>query len=98
MEAEIIVSNIGYSTKEKRVLESINNLLNTKAGTLAGNREFGLDYSCLDKPIKVAEALLIQDIYVKVQQFEPRANIQSVNCTIDGKDGKITTRMVIEVV
>lgn len=99
MTADIIVQNAGqFPTKEKRVLESLTNLISTKAGAQAGNREFGIDQSCLDKPIKTAEALLIQEIYIKTKKFESRAEVKSVKCQRDGMSGKISIRMVIEIV
>ena len=95
MKADIIVQNAGqFPTKEKRVLESLTNLISTKAGTQAGNREFGIDQSCLDKPIKTAEALLIQEIYIKTKKFESRADAKSEHCQRDAMSGKKTVRMV----
>ena len=61
------------------------------------NREFGLNAAYIDKPITTATALATADIYDKIGEYEPRAEIVSIEFTTDYKRGILKPKVEVEV-
>lgn len=72
-------------------------LLGTRAGTLALDREFGLDWSFLDMPTEAAKAACAAEILEKIRRYEPRAHVARV--TFGGDvNGKFTPRIEVDAI
>ena len=87
-----IDSNITQVSKE--IMESLNTLYSTPAGTVPCDRAFGIDMSLLDKPINVAKALLTAEYISKTKKYESRATVVSVEVSVDER-GVLTSKVVI---
>lgn len=61
------------------------------------NREFGLNAAYIDKPITTATALATADIYDKIGEYEPRAEIVSIEFTTDYERGILKPKVEVEV-
>lgn len=70
-------------------------LLGTRAGTLALDRDFGLDWSFLDLPTETAKAACAAEIYAKIAKYEPRAHLAQVTFRSDAS-GRFLPRIEVD--
>lgn len=74
------------------VLQNVGLILATPKGTVPLYREFGIDFTVVDRPMNVAKKLLLRSsIKEAIDKFEPRAMI--VDIILDG-DNSNTGRMI----
>lgn len=66
----------------------------TPAGTMPGNRAFGIDRSALGRPPDVARNLLTAEIIKKTALFEPRVSVSRVDWTADA-NGQLIAKVVL---
>jgi phage baseplate assembly protein W len=59
------------------------------------DREFGFDYSMIDKPMAIAEAVLAQEVAMKISLYEPRAQFRSISYVRDELIGKLSPSVVV---
>lgn len=91
---QIEIEFIGEESEE--ILKCLNTLFKTPAGTVALDRNFGLDISFLDMPVKVIENLLALELINKVRVYEPRVKVKTVAIyDIDAK-GRVKAKVVVE--
>ena len=57
-------------------------------GSVPLERSYGIDVDLVDDPSVVAQALLQQEIIEKVEKYEPRVLVKSVEISIEGSDLK----------
>jgi len=69
-------------------------VLSTVQGTLALDREFGIDSSYLGRPEETAHALYAAECIVKVPKYVPTVKVQSVTWSAD-QNGKAKPKVVI---
>ena len=65
------------------VLQNIAVILSTPMGTVPLYRDFGLDWSFLDKPTPVAKVLMVAPVKEAIQRWEPRATVLDVSFSED---------------
>lgn len=63
-------------------------LLSTTEGSVPLDRSYGIDVDLVDDPSVVAQALLQQEIIEKVEKYEPRVLVKSVEIIIEGSSLK----------
>ena len=63
------------------VLQNIAVILSTPKGTVPLYRDFGLDWTILDKPMPVAKVMLISEVREAIERWEPRAEVVNVYST-----------------
>ncbi len=80
------------------IMQNLKVLFSTPAGTVALDRDFGIDWSILDNPINVAKTLLIVEYTEKVREYEPRVEVKEVTYTYDELNGKIIPKVVVGIV
>ena len=80
---------------EAEVAQNVRMILTTPVGTLALDRQFGLDFSILDQPIERAQALLAVEIFQKLKRYEPRVELVRVRFSGNGPDGKLTPSVIV---
>lgn len=61
------------------VIQNIALILSAPKGSVPFHREFGLDWSALDKPMPIAKSLLIPEIREAIETWKPRATFVSVS-------------------
>jgi phage baseplate assembly protein W len=74
---------------EKEIIQNVRHLLATPEMTVIFNREFGLNFSNLDKPLNIVKTRLIIDINKKIRRYEPRAIIEDIEFQGDAETGYI---------
>ncbi len=82
----------------KSVIQNIAVLLSTRKGTVPMYREFGLDWRALDKPMPRALQLLRVDIKEAIEEFEPRAQVLSIEFEADASNpGMLISSVEVEI-
>lgn len=102
IDTENIVGNLtplfNFSATEiEEIIQNIHVGMTTPKGTVPLDRDFGIDWSCLDLPIQQAKAKLTIDYIEQIPKFDSRAKVKSVSFTSD-RDGQLKPKVVIEIV
>lgn len=86
-------------TKEmENISECLQVLYSTPVGSVALDRDFGIDWSFLDLPMPAAKAQLESELIQKTKKYEPRVQVQEVQWEYDGKNGKMKPKVVVTIV
>ena len=70
--------NFAPSSEEAEVVQNVRTILATRVGTVPLDRDFGVSWEHLDKPLPVARSLMRAEVIEAIERYEPRANIESV--------------------
>ena len=89
--------NLAPETLTEEILQNLSTILQTIKNTAPLYRNFGISGSFLDKPIPVAESLLVAEIYEAVEQYEPRAEIVGITFEKDESTGKLNPCLEVEI-
>lgn len=85
----ISIRMIGFAeTEERDIRRCLTALYSVRVGEQPLDREFGLDWSCLDKPVPIAKNLLALEIIEKTKKYEKRAAVERVEFQT-GEDGQL---------
>lgn len=85
---------IGELPDSEDVLTCVRTIVMTPAGTVPLDRDFGIDISCLDLPLPVAQNMLTLEVVQKVELYEPRVKVDEVALSLTG-DGQVTAKVVL---
>ena len=86
-------------TEELRhIADCLNILYRTPVGSVALDRDFGLDWSFLDLPLPAAKARLEAELIQKTMKYEPRVRVHEILWEYTGRNGKIKPKVVLEIV
>ena len=80
------------------VLRCLRVLLGSEIGSLALDREFGIDWSFLDQPLLAARAMLETELIQKIRRYEKRVSVKEIQWTGDGLSGQMKPKVVVELV
>ena len=70
--------NFAPKTETEEVVQNVRTILATRVGTVPLDRDFGVSWEHLDKPLPVARALMQSEVIEAIARYEPRANIEAV--------------------
>ena len=87
--------NLAPQTLYEEVIQNVWFLLSSLEYDIPLNREFGLNAAYIDKPITTATALATADIYDKIGEYEPRAEIVSIDFTTDYERGILKPKVEV---
>jgi phage baseplate assembly protein W len=76
---EISIKEVSDTAEDVRRCLQV--LLGTRAGTLALDRDFGLEWDFLDMPLEAAQAACSAELIAKIERYEPRAVVKRVTFT-----------------
>ena len=96
---KIIFTN--ESEQKADILRCLNTLYSTPTGTVALDRDFGLDWSVLDLPLERAKGRLTIEIIEKTRKYEPRVEVVKVNFPsnlLESVNGKLSGEVVLKIV
>jgi phage baseplate assembly protein W len=81
---------------KNEIFQNIKYIVLTEYFSVPLDREFGMDYSMVDKPMAIAEAVLSQEVAMKIALYEPRAQFREISFVRDEMIGKLspTVRIV----
>lgn len=80
------------------IYRNVQTIINTPAGTVPFDRDFGIDWSLLDMPIAQAKARLTIEYIEKIRRYEPRAKVKEIDFVDDPLNGTIKPKVVIGIV
>lgn len=90
----VVTSDIEESKKFiAEVTETIQTIITTPVGSIPLYRNFGIDMSALGYPPAVAKEMLSQELIEKIELFEPRIIVETIDIVTKadgGLDVKIT--------
>lgn len=69
------------------ILQCIRIILGTIEGTVFLDRRFGISPEIIDEPLNKIE-MLNEEIYKKIEEYEPRAEVTSIKIKTDNLEGK----------
>jgi len=92
---ELITDFVDNLEIAEEIIRNIRMIFTTPMGTVPFDRDFGIDWSILDKPLPQAKGLLTVEYINKVRQYEPRARVQEVTYKHEGTDGSLIPKVVI---
>ncbi len=95
------ISFLNESEQKADILRCLNVLYSTPLGTVALDREFGLDWSVLDLPLEMAKGRLTIEIIEKTRKYEPRVEVVKVcfdTQLVEGLNGKLAGNVVLKFV
>ena len=80
------------------IIQNIKTILSTSKFSVPLDREFGLNITMLDAPLKVAQAKLTAEIIAAIKKYEPRVLVKKVFYQGDALDGILipVVRVVIK--
>jgi hypothetical protein len=94
---ESVELNIEPQTVEEEVLQNLWFLFSTIEYQIPLDRGLGLTPDYVDKPIETAKALATTDLYDKVEQYEPRAEIVDISFKIEPETGILKPIVEVEI-
>lgn len=65
-------------TEVHEILQNIRTILNTRIGSVPLDREFGISWEHLDKPVQVAKTRMMVDVIDALEKHEPRVRVKEV--------------------
>lgn len=95
-----LIVNFEPTSVVEEVIQNVKTIMATQKGTVPLDRDFGLDWSFIDKPLQVAQAIMSSQAVQQINKYEPRAKIVSIGFDKDALsalDGKMVPRLVIGV-
>jgi len=91
--------NLSPETEIDEIMQNIAVLLATPKGSVPLDRDMGLPMAFLDKPVPVAEALLVAEVNEVVPLYEPRVVVVNTTFEFDADDpGRMVPIVEVEVV
>lgn len=89
---------INWNAKGKsRIIQNVNNLLNTFTHEVAYNRKMGRNSENVDKPIDIFIATVIEETYDLIEEYEPRATVKDVEFIGNDETNTPILRVVVEI-
>lgn len=70
--------NFAPGTETEEILQNVRTILTTCVGSVPLHRDFGISWEHIDKPLPVARSLMQSAVIDAIEQFEPRATVESV--------------------
>lgn len=77
------------ATGVEEIYQNIKFILKTEYFSVVLDREFGTNYTMVDKPIPIAMLMLDQEVAMKISLYEPRAIFEEIVYSGDGIEGKL---------
>lgn len=77
------------SLEREDILRCLKTLYSTRKGSQPLDRDFGLDWSFIDKPLPVAQQEYAFEVIKQTRIYEPRVDVQEVTYEFDEKSGKM---------
>lgn len=95
--AELRDEHLNESDYVRSVLQSVQNILKTRQGTVPFFREFGLPMEFIDQPMQIAAPTLIIEVREALLKFEPRAELVDISFT-SNEHGQLFPVVEVEII
>lgn len=88
------------SSEIEEILQNVRTIITTRRGTVPLDRDFGLSWEHIDKPLPVAMTLMQAEIIDAIEEYEPRATVESVQFetnTDDAMQGILNPVVIVSI-
>lgn len=94
IDASKTIISFNYQSEEiEEIKRNLMTLYTTLAGSVAMDREFGLNIDYLDYPLDVEKNMIALEIIEKTETYEPRVQVKEV--TFSFSDGKLIPKILL---
>jgi phage baseplate assembly protein W len=93
--AESAKINLRPASIAEEIIQNLRTLLSTPKYSVPLDREFGIPWDAIDKPIEAAQSLLIGEIMDAVELYEPRAVVEEITFTRDEMTGRLIPKLKV---
>ena len=90
--------NFAPSTEAEEVIQNVRTIISTVVGTVPLDRDFGISWKYLDRPIQVSRMLFHAEVINALELYEPRVVVTGIEwdeSTADAMDGISQPRIKI---
>lgn len=77
------------------IINSLKMLITTPVGTVALDRDYGLDMSFCDMPLHRAKQKFSTELITKIRKYEPRVQIKKIEFIAVATNDKITPKITL---
>lgn len=77
------------SPEEEDISRCLRTLYATREGSQPLDRDFGLGWGVIDKPLPVTQQEFAFEVVRKTKKYEPRVKVEKVTYEFDGQEGKM---------
>ena len=89
------------ATGLRQLAQEIKTLLITRKGSVPLDRDFGIDWSLVDKPIPIAKQYMVSEIALQLEKYVPRVKFKQIEfpeTTIEKSvDGFMPMNVIVEI-
>ena len=92
--------NFAPNSTTAEVIQNVRTIIATRKGTVPNDRNFGISWDFIDRPINQARAMFSEEVAKQVRSYEPRAEILEIDLKPDTSGaiaGKLKPVVVIGV-
>lgn len=90
--------NLAPETLEEEVLQNVAIIVSTPKFSVPLDRGLGLAQRFIDKPIQVAQSILISEVLDAVEEYEPRAEVTNVTFEAGETPGLLVPVLEVNIV
>jgi len=81
----------------QEVMQNVKTIITTPKGTQPLDRDFGISFDFVDRPIPKAQAMAEQSIFMALRKYEPRAILKQITWNADPLNGSIKPDVTVQV-
>lgn len=90
--------NLAPETVEQEVLQNVAVIISTPKYSVPLDRGLGMAQRFVDKPIQVAQAILISEVLDAIEEAEPRAEVLNVTFELGDRPGALIPIVEVNII
>lgn len=90
--------NLAPESTVEEVLQNVGVIISTPTFSVPLDRGLGLAQRFVDKPVQLAQTILISEVMDAVERYEPRAEIVSVTFENGDTPGKLIPKVEVNII
>lgn len=90
--------NIAPKSTVEEVLQNVAMIISTAKFSVPLDRDFGLAQRFIDKPIQVAQPILVSEVLDAIEKYEPRAEVESVDFVLGDRPGALIPIVEVNII
>lgn len=89
--------NLAPGTREEEILQNVAVIISTPKFSVPLDRGLGMAQRFVDKPIQVAQSILISEVLDAVERDEPRVEVLNVTFEMGGTPGALIPVVEVDI-
>lgn len=90
--------NLAPADVVEEVLQNVAIIISTPRFSVPLERGLGLAQRFLDKPIPVAQSILVSEVLEAIEEFEPRAEVENVKFELGDRPGTLIPIVEVNII